>query len=248
MGRSISRDLAMLLAGLVFGLTGAIGVNAVSGEESPVRLELLGGHCKHRLGPDSTWHYQYGGYQTNMDMTPNCIQAGLSYLPFKWGDLRFGGRVAYVDLGKITAHNTFPIDEKEYFRARDAGEPVNSAEGRYQGLGGARGLTLGLASEYPVGPFKIGPEVGAAFLYARWAVMVPGEVQDISPGCRGDWSCANGWKVTPYIGVTARYEWLEVSFRRYANVRASQRDNKDYMIGPYTGPVDSVMVGISVPL
>jgi hypothetical protein len=248
MGRGISRGLVVFFAGLLAGLSAGVGVNAFSGEETPLRIEALAGHCKHRLGPDSSWHYQYGGYQTNMDMTPNCIQAGLSYLPFKYRDLRLGFRVAYVDLGDIKAHNTFPVDEKEYFRAREAGEPVNSATARYQGQGGARGLTLGLASEYPVGPFKIGPEAGAAFLYARWSVMVADGVQDISPGCRYDWSCANGWKVTPYFGVTARYEWLEVSFRRYANVHASRTERRDYFIGPYTGPVDSVMVGISIPL
>ncbi len=240
------KQTAIGLTCFLLGLAGGMG--AMVRAESPIRMEVSGGHCKHRLGPDSSWHYQYGGYQTNMDMTPNCIQAGLSYLPFQSGNFKYGLRLAYVDLGKIKAHNTFPIDEKEYFRAREAGETVNSAEGRYQGQGGARGLTLGFASEYPVGPFQIGPEFGAAFLYARWSVMVPGEVKDISAGCRHDWSCADGWKITPYAGVVARYEWVTVSWRRYANVRASQADVKDYFIGPYTGPVDAVMVGISIPL
>ena len=210
------------------------------------RLELAGGHCQHRLAPDSSWHYGYGGYQTNMDMTPNCIQAGVSFLPFKAGDLKYGLRIAYVDLGKIKAHNTFPVDEPEYFRARAAGDAVNSAEARYQAEGGARGLTFGLASEYPVGPFHVGPEVGAAFLHTRWSVMLADAQKDLTPGCRGDdWACANGWKVTPYLGATVRYEWLQFTYRRYANVHASRGG---YMIGPYTGPVDAVMIGVSVPL
>lgn len=224
------------------------GMAAFSNAEPTTRVEILGGSCQHRFAPDSSWSYrEWGNYETNMDLSPKCYQLGVSYLPFQLKGWDWGFRAAYVDLGRIDADNTFPVNEPEYFRAKETKTPVNSPTERFQGTGGARGLTLGLATERKVGPLHVGPEGGLALLYSRWHVESP-DVVAILNGCRSDWACADGWKATAYVGLTARYGWLMVSARRYLNVRASQAQDNPLYIGPTTGPVDAVMVGLSIPL
>jgi hypothetical protein len=231
--------LAAILA--AFPLTG-------QADEAALRVEIAGGICKHRLAEDSAWSYrEWGDYDTNIRLDPKCYQFGFSYLPFTFKHLRWGIRAAYVDLGRLDADNSYPIDEAEYFRAKATRTPVNSETGRFQATGGSRGITLGLAAEYPVGPLRIGAEIGGAGLYSTWHLDF-NHAQAVNEGCRQDWACADGWNGTWYIGMTARAEWLFVSLRQYQNVHASQRSDNPLFIGPTTGRVTQVVVGLSVPL
>lgn len=233
----------MLLAALL--IAGA----AHADDEGSLRLELMGGQCQHRLAVDASWHYEYGGYETNMNLRPKCLQLGISVMPFKYRDLRWGFRVAYVDLGKIIADNTYPVDELEYFHAKDEGREVNSETARFHAQGGARGLTIGLASEYPLWrELQVGPEIGAAGLYTTWHTQF-NHAQAVNEGCRTvDWACADGLHWTVYAGVTVRWQWLMISARRYFNVLTSQSEKNPLFIGPTTGPVDSILIGLSIPL
>lgn len=233
---------------LLLAVTLCVAKAAIA-EEPSLRLEAMGGQCQHRLAPDSSWHYQYGGYEINMPLRVRCLQLGLSVMPFGSGDLRWGFRVAYVDLGKIEANNTYPVNEQAYFDAKDSGTEVQSETARFHGQGGARGLTLGLASEYRVWRhLRVGPEFGAAGLYTRWHTQF-NHAQAVNEGCRtNDWACADGLHWTPYAGLTVRWEWLQVSARRYFNVLTSQSEKNPLFTGPTTGPVDSIMVGLSIPL
>ncbi len=244
------KQTAIGLTCFLLGLAG--GMVAVSNAE-PVRVEALGGQCKHRLAPDSSWHYQYGGYETNMELSMKCAQLGFSFLPYEYRNLKWGYRFNYVHLGHVKADNTFPLDEKEYFRAKETGTQVNSPTARFRGQGSTKGITVGLASEYPVLGLHVGPEVGIAALYSTWHTDIAKEswTTYAAPltGCRADdWACADGWKATIYMGLTLRYGWLSVSARRYENVHASQSEKNPLFIGPTTGPVDTLMIGLSIPL
>lgn len=222
------------------------GMGAIS-SASDIRFEAMGGTCQHRLAQDASWSYrEWGNYETNMNIKPACYQLGVSWMP-KWGgETRLGLRISYVDLGKITADNTFPQDEKAYFQAKESGTPVNSTTSRFQGHGGTRGITYGLASEFPVGPLQVGPEAGAAWLFSRWKAFFPDKEEERS-GCGIGWSCADGWHATMYVGATVRYEWLMFSYRRYFNAHASKASENPLFIGPTTGPVDQFVVGLSIP-
>jgi hypothetical protein len=234
--------------GLTCFLLGLAGGMAAISNADGIRLEVSGGNCKHRFAEDSSWSYRdWGSYETNYDLTPECLQIGASWMPWSVGKLKYGVRLAYVDLGKIGGDITYPVDEPEYFRAKETRTPINSETARLHGQGGSRGLTLGIASEYPVGPFWIGPETGVAMLYSTWRTTF-NHAQAVNEGCRQDWACADGWHATLYAGATLRYEWLFLSYRRYANVHASQSEKNPLFIGPTTGPVDSVLVGLSIPL
>ena len=238
--------MTRFLTGLVVGLLLAVGFTSIA---SDIRLEAAGGSCQHRLAPDASWSYrEWGDYQTKMRLKPNCYQVGLSWLPWQRGATRYGIRIGYVDLGRIKADNEYPVDEQAYFIAKETRTPVNSATARFQGTGGSRGFTAGFAAETPMGAFHIGPEIGMAMLYARWHVQFPGFGAAVASGCREDWACADGWHATWYVGATARYQWLFVSYRRYMNVYTSQSEKNPLFVGPTTGPVDQVLVGISVPL
>lgn len=244
--------------GITFFLLGLVaGMGAVSTADSNIRVEVAGGQCRHHLAADASWSYRdWGSYQSNMELQPSCLQAGVSWMPYwkGFGKTRLGLRIAYVDLGNITADNTFPLDELEYFRAKETKTPVNSPTYSFHGNGGSRGMTMGLASEFPLAwGIHVGPEAGAAFLYSRWNAYFPNQEEE-SPvgGCGKGWACANGWHATAYAGVTVRYEWLQISARRYFNAHASNTNSPDtrsaLFIGPTTGPVDSILIGISIPL
>lgn len=248
--RILSRELAgRLLCALAIFAGFLLSAPHARAHESDVRFEIAAGNCKHRLAQDASWSYrEKGDYETNMRLDPDCHQLGASWMP-KWsglGDLRLGVRGAYVHLGRIEADNTFPLNEPEYFRAKEEGGPVNSETSRFTGHGSSQGFTLGLASEYPVWKFHVGAEVGAALLYSSWKAFFKNGEEQIY-GCGAGWRCADGWHWTPYVGASARYEWLQISWRRYMNAHASDATQNPLFIGPTTGPVDQMLIGLSIP-
>ncbi len=194
-----------------------------------VRLEAFGGKCHHHLAPDASWHYGVGGYDTDMNLSPECGQLGVM-----WKKETFGLRAAYVNLGVIRANNSYPLTETAYFRAKALGMAVASETGRFQGTGVSRGLIFG-----PVAESKhLGAEVGVAALYNTWHVDFPPQ----------GWKYADGWNATYYLGANVRYGRLMLAVRRYGNVHASQADKNPLYIGPTAGPVTQVLFGLSVPL
>lgn len=234
----------------LLGLAGGMGLISHAGDYQDFRIEVLGGTCQHRLAQDASWSYrEWGDYQTNMQLNPDCLQAGFSWMP-KWKELgghRMGLRFAYVNLGKIVAHNTFPADEPEYMNAKAEGRPINSPTSAFEGHGGSKGITYGLASEFNVKGVHVGPEAGIATLYSKWRAYFWNNEEEVF-GCGVGWACADGWHSTLYAGMTVRYEWLMFSTRRYFNVHASQAEKNPLFIGPTTGPVDTFLVGLSIPL
>jgi hypothetical protein len=214
-----------------------------------LRLEGGLGRCRHHLAPDSSWSYRdWGSYENNMQVQPHCFQLGASYLPFEFGGIKLGIRGAFVDLGRVTADNTYPIDEPAYFRAKDSRTTVQSATARFTGYGTHKGFTLGLAAEKEMLGIHWGAETGLALLRNTWHVNFPGMNATAMTGCREDWACADGNQVTPYIGINARYRVFYVSVRQYSSVHASECDKNFQFIGPTAGTVTQVTAGISVAL
>lgn len=213
--------------------------------EGHMRFEAAVGTCRHHLAPDSSWSYrEWGNYDTRMQVAPRCAQIGISVLPFEAGRTKWGVRAAYVDHGTVTADNTYPVDEPAYFRAKDTRTAVQSATGRFQGSGHARGFTLGLAAEQRHFGLDLGVEAGVALLRTTWHVPDSPHMATTG-GCRGDWACADCVSSTWYAGVNARWENFFISIRRYANVHASQASRNPLFIGPTDGPVNAVLVGIT---
>jgi hypothetical protein len=213
------------------------------------RIEGSFGRCRHHLAPDSSWSYrEWGNYDNNMQVQPHCFQVGIVVLPYEWHSVKWGVRAGFVNLGRTTADNTYPVDEPAYFRAKDTRTPVQSATGRFHGYGTHKGFTLGLAGEKEMLGIYWGAEVGAALLRNTWHVNLPG--MGTVTGCRDDWACADGNQVTPYIGANARYQNFFVSVRRYSSVHASNCSlNVPFsalFTGPTSGPVTQVTAGISI--
>lgn len=238
-----------ILSGFAFFLAGLLVAIGITSRSEGVRLEGAAGHCRHRLAPDASWSYrEWGNYQTSMELNPACYQIGLSYLPLELYGVKFGIRGAFVNLGRVTADNTFPTDEKEYFRAKETRTAVQSDTGRFQGYGTSKGFTLGLAAERRRYGLDFGAEAGIALLRNTWHVNLPGFGSAVLNGCRDDWACADCLNGTWYVGVNARYQYLFVSIRRYANVHASQAGRNPLFVGPTDGPVTQITAGISFPL
>lgn len=216
---------------------------------SAFRFEAGVGHCRHQLAPDASWSYrEWGNYETKMNINPICYQVGVSYLPVEFDGVKVGFRASLVDLGRITANNSYPVNEQAYFLAKDTRTAVQSDTGRFTGSGSSRGLTLGLAAETQKSGLNIGAEVGLALLRNTWRVNFPNFGAANVTGCRTDWACADGNQITPYIGVNARWKYLFVSIRQYTSVHASQSEANPLFIGPTAGSVTQMTIGASVPL
>lgn len=197
-----------------------------------LRMEASAGKCQHHLAPDASWHYEYGGiYQEKMQLNPHCLQLGLLWMPTK----HYGVRAAYVDLGAVTADNTYPQDEAAYFAAKNSVTAPPPADGRFQGIGNSKGVTFGPVIEAR----GVSAEAGVATLYNTWHAWVEGFPT---------WNYADGWNATWYAGAGVRWKFLTVNVRRYANVHASQAAKNYQYIGPTSGPLLQVTVGLSVPL
>jgi hypothetical protein len=242
-GETMNRKQKIYLA-LLF-MCAIAGDCASAHADAPVRLEATAGVCKHGLAPDASWSYrEWGNYENKMRLNPACYQLGVSYLPLDWDGVKVGIRGAFIDLGRVTADNTFPVDEPEYFRAKDTRTPVRSATGRFHGNGTHKGFSLGLAAETHWLVFDVGAEGGLALLRNTWHVNLPG--MSAMVGCREDWACADGNQITPYVGVNARYKMFYVSLRQYVSVHASNCEKNGLFIGLTSGSVRQLTAGVSL--
>jgi hypothetical protein len=206
---------------------------ALAENHDPLRFELQAGACKYHLAPEGSWWYE--GYQTDVKLTVPCHQFGISWLSVKRGTWRFGIRGSYVDLGEVKANNDFPAVED----GSQNDNRVNPA--------GARGWTIGPVAERSFGRWTVSGELGAAHLWTWWHVTqasIDGTPVNIN------WRYADGYKWTSYLGLGAHYSinkaWrVDLTGRRYSQVHASQAEVNSQYVGIFSGPVYSLMLGVS---
>lgn len=218
------------------------------------RFELTTGFTKHKLAPEGAWHYE--GFETDTKLFVGSYQAGLLWLPIKHGDWGYGFRIGYADLGKIRASNSFPIYE-DYSNADARVNPVcnrstlEGCVGKFDGEGKTRGWYIGPAVERDFGGgVGIGLEVGAYIYHSNWTVgnlrVVDGDefVPAVWEGFK--WDSAKGQHITSYVGANVRWQNLFIAGRYYSQVHAARTDLNPAYIGMTSGPVWSLMAGISV--
>lgn len=224
------RELVLLLLGV------CIGVAIRAGMADEIRIEALLGKCRYNLADDTNWYYKYGAFHNDIRQNAQCGQLSLLWKI----DRTFGFRASYVDFGTYSLDNDYPIDEQAYIRARNSHTAVNSAIGHLSGHGGAQGVAFGPAFETSAKDVTVGAETGLAYLYNWWHVSAQGV---------SDWSYADGWNTTWYVGSTARWKWLEAAIRVYGNVHANGGTKiNPVFTGPTSGPLVQAIVGVSVPL
>lgn len=224
------RDLIYLAAGLAIGV--AINASLADG-----RLEGALGRCYHQPAPDTSWHYDFGGYRNDMEWRPTCGSLGIRWKPDE--DSRLGVKLAYVDLGIIRADNTFPTDEQAYKVAKATKTAVQSATARYEGSGGSRGLALGPVYEIPVHALTFTAEAGLAELYSTWHAMAT---------TTATWAYADGWVTSPYVGAGVRWRCFTFDVLYYTQARASQAKENPQFVGPTSGKVVQTLIGLSFKL
>lgn len=223
-----------------------------------LRLELEAGKTKHQLAPEGSWWYQ--GFDKHTKLTVGSWRAGLLWTPIKYGDWLIGARAGYADLGKTKAENSFPVFEDG--SSSDARvnphcdhATLSGCVGRFNGQGQTKGWYLGPTIHYKLLPdMTIGAEAGAYLYRSDWVAtsfrVVDPTGGDFAPqGMQGlVWNNAHAAHATSYLGADFRFMWFTINARRYSQVHASNMaENKDF-IGMTSGPVWSIMAGISIPL
>jgi hypothetical protein len=239
----------------LLGLAGGIG--AISHSQT-LRLEIGAGVAKHQLAPEGSWWYE--GFDTKTKLLTGSYEAGLAWFPIQRGDWLIGGRAGYFNTGTVKAQNSFPIFEDR--TNRDARvNPVcdkqtyEGCTGKFSGQGKASGWYIGPAVEKSFGKdWSVGGEIGAFFYSSAWTAdtlrVFDNDGTEFTPPGQEHygWDNARERHVTPYAGLNARYQWVYVSTRVYGNVRAARTDVNPEFVGMTSGPVWSVMAGLSIPL
>lgn len=216
------------------------------------RLEIAAGFTKHKLAPEGAWHYD--GFETDTRLLVGSYAVGLLWTPIKAGDWLIGARGGYANLGKVHAMNSFPIFERGPGDARI--NPVcdratlYGCTGRFNGTGTTKGWYLGPAIERNFGSVAVGAEAGAYIYHSNWIArdlrVVDGGQEFIPPMWEGFvWDSAKGQHITPYVGANARWNNFFVSGRYYSQVHAARTELHPDFIGMTSGPVWSVMAGLS---
>jgi hypothetical protein len=256
------RALLSLIA-IAFIATAAIGVALLVGaltsgraQAEGLRLELAAGVAHHRLAPEGSWWYD--GFERETKLTVPSFSAGVLWTPIEWKRYRFGLRAGYVDLGTVTASNSFPIVEDHSAADARVNPTCNrttlaGCTGKFKGTGWAHGWYLGPAAERDFGRFTLGAEAGLLYYKSAWiatdfkvadekGVFIPGDWD----GMR--WDQIEAWHGTSYAGLNARWRALFVTGRVYNDVHAADTNKGKDFIGMTSGPVWSVLAGISWPL
>lgn len=239
--------LLCFLLGLIGGLTGA-------GQTQTLRLELGAGIADHTLAPEGSWWYE--GYETKTKLTTPSHQVGLIWTPIQRGAWSIGGRLGYANLGTVQSWNSFPIfedysDKDHRVNPNCNKENLHGCVGAYNGQGKSSGYYLGPVIERDFSGVALGAEFGGYRYKSAWtADSVRGVEPDGTPFCAfgGDWDAARAYHWTSYIGAHARWQWLQISVRRYSNVHASRAEVDPMFVGMTSGPVWTVLAGLSIPL
>ena len=208
---------------------------ALPGFTQELRVEATAGQCTHRLAEDTNWHYELGGYETNMGLKPNCWNLSGVWMM----DKTFGWKAGVVDLGSVRANNTYPLPEQAYFDAKNNHTAIDATTYRFQGNGHSRGFTFGPVFEAKHKDFAVRSEAGVAVLYNTWHAWT---------AAAGTWDYADSWNSTWYVGGSVRYKYLMAGVTLFRNVHASNANLNPLFIRPTTGPVVQTTVGVSIPL
>lgn len=244
-----------VLLGTTCFLAGLITAVGITSQAQSLRLELDAGVAGHTLGPESSWWYK--NYTTNTKLLTSAYQIGALWTPIKSGAWSYGGRVGYANLGTVQSWNSFPIFEDGTQRDNRVNPNCNRQTlegciGAYNGQGKASGYYLGPVAERDFGGgVALGAEIGVYRYKSAWTVDSVRAVDgDGEPFCTfgGPWDYARGYHATSYIGAHARWEWLQFSARMYSNVHASRVDVHKDFVGMTSGPVWTLMLGLSIPL
>ena len=194
----------------------------------PLRLEAQVGQCQYGLAPDGIWWTDL--YPTNIDRRTTCYQLGVSQAPWHYKGFDLGWRLAYVNLGKLTADNQFTYLEPQYPGASGEDCDAKTLEG-CRGRGSitqkTRGITLGPLIEKSWGDLTLGVEGGVYYYYSVFEVNVssypdPGVVSPM----QAKWGSR---RLTGYYGATARYGYLFATGRVYSNVKAVEEHCSECM-------------------
>lgn len=226
-----------------------------SAAASDLRLEVNAGVARSHLANEGAWWYE--GFDTKTKLTTSSYSLGALWTPLKRGAWAFGARVGYANLGTVQSWNSFPIFEDRTHRDSRVNPNCDRSNlegcvGAYNGQGKASGYYFGPAVERDFGGgVVIGAEAGVYSYKSAWtadsvrAVEANGE-----PWCTfgGDWDYARARHVTSYVGASARWEWLQISARRYSQVHASRAEVDPMFVGMTSGAVWTVMLGVSIPL
>ena len=216
-----------------------------------LRLEAGIGLSHHKLAPEGSWWYE--GFEQDTKLTTPTWQLGLAYFKNGWG-IRGG----YTDLGTVKASNQFPVVEDH--SSADARVDPNcnrqtlaGCTGQFTGRGPTKGWYVGPAYEHRFGSFTYGAEFGVFRYSAKWVAtnwtVVDAQGEFTPAQWSGfEWNEVDKWHTTWYAGGNLRWKDLFLQARRYAAVHAANTDKGSAFIGMTSGPVWTVLAGISVDL
>jgi len=187
----------------------------------PLRLEAQVGQCQYGLAPDGIWWTDL--YPTNIDRRTTCYQLGVSQAPWHYKGFDLGWRLAYVNLGKLTADNQFTYLEPQHpgVSGEDCdAKTLEGCRGRGKISQKTRGFTFGPLIERSWRDFTLGVEAGGYYYRSVFEVNInsvpdPNSLEPI----HAKWA---SWRMTGYYGATARYGYLFATGRIYSNIRATE--------------------------
>ena len=243
----VSRSDSMLWWRFVGLLLVAMLAIFASDLRAELRLEALAGQCKQQEIGNGIWYQEQ--YPHHLDFSSGCASLGLSVLTASRGPWFFGWRLAYVDLGKMRVDSVFTYRDDENRQVYDGSgcdkSTFSGCLGRGRGEQQTRGLSAGFITERAVGPVVLGADVGLFLYDGRFHISIAGQgSHDKVDFMQFAWG---GYRVTPYLGLTARYGDFLLTARRYNQVSA-QEPNCNGCSGFANGHATQFNAGISIPL
>jgi len=200
------------------------------------RLEAGAGIAQHDKRKDGLWYQSE--YPSEHHLRDAAFQIGASW--FTTGaPTRYGIRVAYADLGRVSSDALAIADE--YDRGQNL--PCNPATldgdcfARFQQTTYNRGWSLGPVVERDAGPFVLSAEIGPFF--GKQTVVARAE--HITAPEPGVVNVTNNFTfINWFAGAGVRYKYLTLNVRWYQNLAAG---------GGWMGPrhAYTALVGLSIP-
>jgi hypothetical protein len=206
------------------------------------RFETLGGQCQYKLAGDGIWWNS--GYSHGIDLTHSCTQFGFLHLK-ESGAYWTGWRVDYVNLGSVNFASIFPMVDGEQFTVQPDGSHCNHQThsgciGNSHGWQSTEGLSLGAVMEDRNYAVAFGMEGGIYAYYGKFHYSVS------TPYMHHGEDTFGGWRASPYLGVSARYGYIEAQVRAYMGIKTHTPGCGD-CTGITKGPVMQASIGLSVP-
>jgi len=242
----------LVAAGFLAGLSVALTINSYS----QIRIEGAAGVSKHSLAPEGSWWYD--GFEKHTELNTPSWMLGVAYFPGHRSKWNLGLRGGYSDLGTVKASNQFPIHED--FSTADARvnpncdrQTLSGCTGKFTGRGPTKGWYFGPVLERDFGDWTLGAEVGAFYYHSKWVATewkaVDSQGEFIPDGWLGmQWNQIDKTHVTSYVGASVKWRSVFVLARRYSQVHAADTEKDSQLVGMTSGPVWSVMAGLSLEI